>query len=162
MGLSDEHTKEIEAYDESPFQDLTVNDALILITVCAANEENQVDDEKRIAELAKKHPIFSDIEDSIYPAINRYMNMLETATDLLSPATSAANILKTAEKVFEQELKEIALAWIGKILIPDGILSAERKRIIDHYALLLNIDNTAAQQIMMAVSDISKEKNRRE
>jgi len=147
MGLRDEHAKEIEAYDESLLEDLTVNDALILITACAAkeraaNEENQLDDEKRIAELAKKHPIFSDIEDSIYPAINRYMNMLETTTDLLTPATSAANILKTAKKAFEQKLKEIAFAWIGEILMPDGVLTAERQRIIDNYALLLNIDNT--------------------
>lgn len=106
MGPSDKHNEGGKASEEKITENLSVNDALILITVCAAKErtgidEKQGDDANRIAELAKKHPIFSDIEDSINPAVNKYMNMLETATDLLNPATSAANTLKTAEKSFE-------------------------------------------------------------
>jgi len=62
MGANDKHSEEIEAYEENMIENLTVNDAFILIAVCAAKEEtaadnNQIDNTKRIAAWAHDHPI---------------------------------------------------------------------------------------------------------
>jgi len=142
MVSKDIGTQEIEAYDKSTTQNLTVNDALILIAVCAAKEKveigkSQADVAKRIAMLAKKHPIFKDLEESVDPAISKFMNKVGTTTDLLKPASSAANILIKAENAFEQKIRETAFSWAGEIIMPDGVLTEERKRFLDKYALLL-------------------------
>ena len=157
MASEDKSTKEIGALEENIIRNLTVNDALILIVVCAAKEkteinESQADDAKRIAALAKKHPIVNDLEESIDGTINKFMNMGGTTTNLLNSATSAASTLEKAEKAFGQEIKKTAFSWIGEIIMPDGVLTEERKTILDKYALLLNIDNTIAQQILVEVS----------
>jgi hypothetical protein len=147
MDLSDKDAEEIEVYEKNSTKNLIVKDAFILLAVCAAKEkadidENQGDDANRIAALSKKHPIFSDLEDSIDPAINKFMNMIGTTTDSVNPVKSAAKALKPAHK-------EIAFSWIKEIIMPDGVLTEERKIILDKYALLLEIDSTVAQQILV-------------
>jgi hypothetical protein len=147
MDFSDKDAEKIEAYEKNSTKNLTVNDALILLAVCAAKEkadinENPVDVANRIAALSKKHPIFSDFEDSIDPAINKFMNMIGTTTDLVNPVKSAAKALKPAHK-------DIAFSWVTEIIMPDGVLTEERKIILDKYALLLEIDNTLEQKILV-------------
>ena len=99
MGLSDKHIEEIEAYEKNLTEDLTVDEALILVAVCAVKEKagidsNHIDDAKRIVTLAHNHFIFSDLADTIDPCINKYMNMIGTKTDLVKPVGTAAIVLK--------------------------------------------------------------------
>ena len=82
MGLSDKLIEEIEAYKDNVIEDLTVNDALILVAVCAAKEEADIDnnltrDKNRIVALAKDHPVFLNRSDSIEPSVNKFMNMIK-------------------------------------------------------------------------------------
>ena len=109
-------------------------------------DNNHIDDIKRIAALAKNHPIFLYLVDSIEPSINKFMNMIDTATDLVKPVDMAANVL-------EPELKENAFGWAAEIIMPDGVLTEERKIILDKYALLLNIDSNDAQRILVEISN---------
>ena len=150
MGANDKHSEEIEAYEENIIENLTVNDALILIAVCAAKEEtapdnNPIDDTKRIAALAHDHPIFIDLLDSIEPSVNKFMNMIQD-TDMVKYVMAAAKALKP-------EYNETAFTWAAMILMSDGILTETRKIILDKYALLLNIDQDDAQNILVKISD---------
>jgi hypothetical protein len=150
VGLSDEHIEEMDGYENDYAQDLTANDAIILLAVCAAKEKadtekKQIDDAKRIGKLAKKHPIFSDIGESIEPAVNKFINIIETKADLVKPMRLAAKMLTPPQK-------EIAFSMAAEIIMPDGVLSAVRKSILDKFVLSLNIDNKVAQQIMTETS----------
>jgi hypothetical protein len=157
MDPNDRHNKEIDVYAEGITENLTVNEALILIAVCAAKEryhigENQADDAKLITTLAITHPIFYGLEESVDPTINKFMNMIGSKMDLINPAQSAAEALNTTEKAFDQDLREVAFTWVAEIMMPDGVLSQVRKDVLDKYALLLKIDNTVLPQILVEVS----------
>ncbi|MGD9106256.1 MAG: hypothetical protein PVH55_10000 [Desulfobacterales bacterium] len=142
--------KEIDAYDEKELiEDLTINDALILIAVCAAKEQDAPDVDQnenvdRITALAEDHPLFSDLLGSIKPSLNKYMNMIRFA-DMVKYVAAAAKVLKP-------DLKETAFTWAAIILMPDGVLTEARKNIMDRYAMLLDIDIKTAQRILVQVS----------
>lgn len=156
MKLHDEQKGEIKGLIESLIGDFTINDALILIAVCAAKEQaapgdEPIDEANRIADLAQNHPIFAGINDSIEPSINKFMNLISTTTDLVKPVDMAANLL-------EPQFKKGAFGWAAEITMPDGVLTEERKSILDKYALVLNVDRNDAQKIIVDVSKIGKQK----
>jgi hypothetical protein len=142
--------KEIDAYDKKDLiEDLTINDALILIAVCASKEQDAPDVDQgynidRIAAMAEDHPVFSDLLDSIKPSLNKFMNMI-VSTDTVKYVSAAAKVLKP-------EYKETAFTWAATILMPDGVLTEARKNIMDRYAMLLDIDIKTAQRILVQVS----------
>lgn len=141
MGLNEEYIKKVKTFKENLIGDLTVNDALILIAVCAVKEKvsenNHLNDPTRIAVLAQNHPLFSDLADSIEPSINKFMNMIDTM-DVVKAVETSASVLKP-------ELKETAFNWVTEIIMSDGVLTEKRKSILDKYALLLNIDRNDAK-----------------
>jgi hypothetical protein len=144
MWSNDKHAERIL------IEDLTVNDALILVAVCAVKEEagtdnNHIDDKKRIVALAQDHPMFLDLLDSIEPGVNKFMNMVK-ATDTVKYVMAAAKVLKP-------EHKETAFTWAAMNLMSNGILTETRKNILDKYTLLLNIDYDDAQKILVKISD---------
>jgi hypothetical protein len=146
MVHKEEPIEEIDAYGKAPMEDLTVNDALIAVAVCAAKESGGFDgshrgDESRIAAMAQKQPLFSGLDDSIDPSISLFMNMIGTSTDLVEPIAIAATVLNPAQK-------EIAFTWAAEMILPDGLLTEKRQRILKKYASLLKIDRTVAQQIL--------------
>jgi hypothetical protein len=152
MRIVEKKVKENNAYETKLEEDLTINEALILVAVCAAKEHavadsNQSGEAKQIAVLANEHPIFSDLSDSIEPCVNRFMNMTKQA-DTTKYVSAAANTLK-------QKHKETALKWAAMILMPDGVLTETRKNILDKYALLLNIGDNAAQDILVQASQVA-------
>lgn len=153
MGRRNQQSTEITEFKENLIGDLTINEALILIAVCAAKErsvidENLNDEAGRIATLARNHPVFTGLEDSIEPSINKFMNIIDTTTDLVKPASTAANVL-------DSRFKETAFGWFAEIIMPDGVLTQERKNILDKYALLLNIPQNDARQTIVKVSNQS-------
>jgi hypothetical protein len=142
--------KENDAYITRPIEDLTINDALILIAVCASKEQtnpddSQSDDAKRIIALAQDHPLFFDISDSIEPSVNKFMNMIEH--------TYTVKYVMAAAKTLKLGYKETAFSWAAMILMPDGVLTEERKNILDRYATVLNVDIKVAQKILVQVSE---------
>jgi hypothetical protein len=140
----------IVVFDKKKLDDLSANDALLLIGVCAAMERPDgdgayEDDVKRIATLANKHPVFEQRTDDLDSSINKFVNMLKGIEDCNAPVAKAA-------KGLMPKLKETAFAWAAEILIPDGTLTKERKEILDKYALLLNIDDHIARKIPVRIS----------
>jgi len=150
MGLVEKNLKEMEAYEKDLIEDLTINDALILVAVCATKEEavgegDESVDAKRITALAQDHPLFLNLSDSIKPSLNKFMNMIITE-DTVKYVTSAAKVLKP-------EHKETVFTWAAKILMPDGVLTETRKNILDKYSMLLNIDMKTAKRILVQISE---------
>lgn len=141
-----EPIEEIDAYEEDPLENLTVNDALIVVAVCAAKEKadsdaRHLEKAKQIGLMAQDNPIFSGLGDTIEPSIHLFMNMLGKTTDLVKPVTSAAMVLNPAQK-------KIAFSWVAEIILPGGLLTEKRQRILKKYASLLKIDSAVAQQIL--------------
>ena len=149
MGLSDKHIEEIEAYQDSLMEGLTVNEALILVAVCAAKEEadrdnTHLEDTKRIGALAQDHPLFIDLSESIGPSVNKFMNMIKSE--------DTVKYVMAAEKTLKPEHKETAFTWAALILMSDGVLTETRKNILDKYGMLLNIDKKDAKKILVQIS----------
>lgn len=146
MTLNNTYIDERGAYEADVFTDLTVNDALILIAVCATKEKTETEtdpdkDAAHIAALAKRQALFSDLGDSIEPIINKFMNMIGTIND---PDVA----FLAAVKQLKPEQKNIAFSWITEILMPDGMLSDDRNEILSRYAGMLDIDRKDAKQIV--------------
>ena len=99
MNKPDKHIEEIETYEENLIEDLTVDEALTLVAVCAVKEKADIDnkhtgDTRRIVTLAQNHPKFFELSDSIEPSVNKFMNMIGTTTDLVKPVATEAMVLK--------------------------------------------------------------------
>ena len=153
MGPVKKHFEEIEAYDENLIEDLTANDAVILVAVCSAKEttdleRDPVDDTKRIVALTQDHSLFLDLSNGgIELSVNKFMNMVKAA--------DTAKYAMAAAKILNPEQKETAFTWSSLILIPDGVLTEARKDVLDKYAMILNIDKKVAQKIILQSSQAS-------
>ncbi len=150
MGPVKKHIKEIDAYEKDIKEDLTINDALILVTICAAKERANIDndqfgDTKRIVTLVQDHPIFSDLFSSgIELSINKFINMIKD--------DDTVKYVRAAAKILKPEHKETAFTWTATILMPDGVLTKARKDILDRFAMILSIDKKVVQKILVQVS----------
>ena len=149
MGLSGKLIEEIEAYKDNVIKDLTVNEALILVAVCAAKEEadnnnNLIRNKNRIVALTKDHPVFLKCSDSIEPSVNKFMNMIKIS-DTVKYIIAAAKVLKP-------EYKETAFTWTAVILMPDGVLTEIRRNILDKYTILLDIDRKVREKVLVNIS----------
>ena len=149
MGVIEKSLEEMNAYEMDVIEDLTINDALILVAVCASKEDvvredDEMVDAKRISALAQDHPLFFHLSDSIKPTLNKFMNMIKTE-DTVKYVAAAAKVLKP-------KYKKTAFTWAAKILMPDGVLTETRKNILDKYSILLNVDMKTAQRILVEIS----------
>jgi hypothetical protein len=152
MGANEKYIEEIEAYEKNLIEDLTVDNALILVAVCAAKEKADMDndhvhDTKRIITLTKNHPLFKDLRESIEPSLNKFMNMVKPE-DTVKYVMAAAKVLKP-------EFKETAFKWVTVILVSDGILTKARKDILEKYEMILNIDKNVVQKFLVQASQAS-------
>ena len=71
------------AYKSGPFEDLTVQDALTIIAVFAAqmDPEKCADDVRRIGAIAENHPEFVETNRNILKRINKFVNSMLAAED---------------------------------------------------------------------------------
>ncbi|MEJ2638041.1 MAG: hypothetical protein P8010_00545 [Desulfosarcinaceae bacterium] len=139
--LEKELFNEIEAYENKAFEDLSVNEALILIAVCAAKEASKRPEildhiSQRITALAEAEPLFAWSTDCIGPNINKYLNLLDSAGD------DPARFVQAAAEALNTDQKRIALAWATRLIAPDGDLGADEMRLLDRYRSMLGIDAT--------------------
>lgn len=132
---SDEHTEEMVAYEKDLIDNLTLNDALILVAVCAAKDKTgshgiRTEDARKIAVLAQDHPIFDGCDDSIEPSVNKLSNLVSTKTDLTPLVQAAASVLTP-------ELRETAFDWVSAVIRSEGDLPKEHQLHLDQYGRVL-------------------------
>ncbi len=139
-------------FHEDQIKDLTLNEAIILILVCAAYEEVDINnsssvDVQRILSLIRKHPLFLDLlETNIEKTINKFSNFMHVLPDRVKPVISAA-------KHLNPELREITFTWAAELVMTDGVLTKEKKDFLDKYAFILEIDSANAKKILANISE---------
>ena len=130
------------AYQKSPFEDLTIQDALTLIAVYAAQTGPQdcEKDVKRIGNIAERRPEFVEKKGNIFRRINKYMNSMQR----IDPQKA----LEIACDVLNPKLKKIAFDIAAEVALPDKVLTAEKKTILNDIATKLLIDREFAKQTL--------------
>ena len=147
MTISDEAEKEIKAYQKGPLENLTVQDALTIIAVYAAqiDPKDCEKDINRIGAILERRPEFDEKREKILTRINYYANSIE-ALDLHKAVEVATDVLKTPA------LKKSAFALAAKAALPDNILTDDGKDILEKIAARLYLDDDFVQQAIAKVT----------
>jgi len=132
MTISDEVKKEMNAYQKGPFEDLTVQDALTIIVVYAAqiDPEDCKKDVKRIESILENCPEFDEKRKGIFARINTYVNSMQ-ALDPEQALEIATDVLK------KPQAKRSAFEIAFEAAVPDRVLTEEKKGILENIAAKL-------------------------
>lgn len=140
MALSNETKKGMAGYQSGPFEDLTIQEALTIIAVYAAqiDPEKCEDDVKRIVAAAERLPEFVAKKESIFSIVNKFANSME-AIDSQKALEIAANGLTT-------ELCKTAFKLAAEVALPDKVLTDKKKSVLDSLESKLSISREFAQK----------------
>lgn len=140
MTISNKPRKEMNAYQKGPFKDLTVQDALTIIVVCAAqmDPDDCEKDVRRIESIFENCPEFDEKRKEIFSRINTYVNSIQ----VINPqqvVEIAANVLR------HPELRNSAFELAAEAALPDGVITDEKKEILDNISARLYLDDKFVQ-----------------
>ena len=140
MALSNETKKGMAGYQSGPFEDLTMQEALTIIAVYAAqiDPEKCQDDVKRIVATAERLPEFVAKKESIFSFVNKFINSMQ-AIDSQKAVEIAANGLTT-------ELRKTAFKLAVEVALPDKVLTDKKKSVLDSLESKLSIRSEFAQK----------------
>ena len=140
MTLSNETKAEMAAYHSGPFEDLTIQEALTIIAVYAAqmDPKNCADDVKRIVATAERLPEFVAKKESIFSFLNKFTNSMQ-AIDSQKAVEIAANGLTT-------ELRKTAFKLAAEVALPDMVLTDKKKLVLDRLETKLSISSDYAKK----------------
>ncbi len=140
MTVSYESNIEMAAYQSGPFEDLTIQEALTIIAVYAAqmDPKNCEDDVKRIVATAERLPEFVAKKESIFSFVNKFTNSMQ-AIDSQKAVEIAANGLTT-------ELRKTAFKLAAEIALPDMVLTDKKKLVLDCLETKLSISSDYAKK----------------
>ena len=121
MSLADDAKKEIAAYQSAPLEDLTIQDALVIIAVYAAqiDPEDCRDGIQRIGGVLEKCEFCVEKKEGIFSRINKFANTMQ-AIDPLKVVDIAAKILKP-------EVRETAFELSAEVAMPDKVLTDQNR-----------------------------------
>ena len=143
MSVSDRVNKASEISGTKPWENLSLQDALIIISMYAAQLDPAAKDNKkvkRIADLAQKHPLFSDESADVVARIHR----------LADPAGSGdfLQVVDHAVKSLTLKLRRTAFEWTAELAVVDGVLPKEKQELVEQLRTKLYIDKHAAHRII--------------
>ncbi|PLX54197.1 MAG: hypothetical protein C0611_01310 [Desulfobacteraceae bacterium] len=140
MTLSNETKNKMAAYHSGPFEDLTIQEALTIIAVYAAQMDPKKceDDVKRIVATAERFPEFVAKKESIFSFVNKFINSMQ-AIDSQKAVEIAANGLTT-------ELRKTAFKLAAEVALPDKVLTDKKKSVLDSLESKLSISSEFAQK----------------
>jgi hypothetical protein len=141
MTSSNEADKEMAVYQTETFKDLTVQEALTIIAVYAAqmDPENCEDDVNRIEAIFENYPEFVESKENILKRINKFVNTMLAVDDQLKAVEIANNVLTP-------ELKKTAFELAVAVALPDKVITDEKKAVIDTLETMLSIDSKFTQK----------------
>ena len=142
MECSHNYHHEIKTYENTPFELLSLQDALILITVCAANIDGECcrNDVKRITDLAQSHPLFKEEPKVTTKRVNWFSNMMINK--------DCGNAVDFAVRTLTPELKETVFDWAVEIIISKNRLTKEKRSFLAKLLMKLSIDKNTAERII--------------
>ncbi len=132
------------------YSELTSENSLAIITLCAAASDNEVTPSERMKFVSLA------LGSSMFP--NDINLIIEEATRLLHliNVLGVTQALKIAIKSISDQLKLTAYTWSVDIIIADEILDKDEKVFLDTLKKYLNINNETAKKI----NDVIEIKNR--
>lgn len=141
MRLSDTPEKEMAAYQSGPYEDLTIQEALTIIAVYAAQivPDHCEEDVRRIEAIARNYPEFVEKKENILKRTNKFVNLLLSADDPLKAVEIATDILTP-------KLQRTAFELAAEIALSDKALTDDKKAVLDTLETKLSIDSEFAQK----------------
>jgi len=134
-----------------PWKNLSLQDALIIIAMYAAQVDIGAKDgekAKRIADLAKQHSLFSDKTDDVVARIFRLAD---------SPGTrDLPQAVDRSIRSLTLKLRRTAFEWAVELAVDNGILPAKKQNLIEQIRTKLLIDTHTANSIINEVIEKSK------
>jgi hypothetical protein len=149
MPFSDKVIDASEISGTKPWENLSLQDALIIIAMYAIQLDPAAKDGqkvRRIAELAKEHPLFSEESGDIVARIHR----VAKSTDM----ADLSHVVDQAVKSLTLKLRQTAFEWAAELAVDKGSLPEEKQEIVDQLRTKLYIDTHSANKIISeAISD---------
>jgi hypothetical protein len=121
---------------------LYVNDALLAISVCAAEVDQKYSSEEtdRIVALAVANKMFRNEIETIEKRVFHLVNSIG--------AGDRQAAIDRAVKSLPEEMKETAFAWAADVIMADGVLPDESAEFIRKLAAKLSVDSEIAAEII--------------
>jgi hypothetical protein len=141
MTFSNKTEKETAVYQTETFKDLTVQEALAIIAVFAAQmvPDHCKEDVRRIADIAENHPEFVETRENILKRINKFVNPMLTAGDQIKAVEIASDVLTP-------DLRKTAFELAVEVAFPERVLTDEKKAVLEKLETKLLIDSIFAQK----------------
>ena len=140
MTLSNETKNEMAAYQSGPFEDLTIQEALTIIAVYAAQIDPKKckDDVNRIVATADNLPEFVAKKESITSFVNKFINSMQ--------AMDSQKAVEIASNGLTMELRKTAFKLAAEVALTDKVLTDEKKSVLDSLEKKLSISSEFAQK----------------
>ena len=143
MSFSDKVKDISEISGTKPWENLSLQDALIIIAMYATQLDPAAKDKKkvrRIADLAKEHPLFSEKSADVVARIHRLVESSDMA-DLDQAVDQAVKSLTL-------KLRQTAFEWAAELAAGSGSLPEENQEIMEQLRTKLFIDTHSAKKII--------------
>ena len=126
-----------------PFNKLTIQDALILVTVWAAtiDSDNLQKKTKRITDLAQGEKLFEESHKTTVKRVLKYLNHLKHKRDQDSGIVLASRSLP-------QKYRKLAFAWATDVMVMDGDVTDDTLKPLYELYYKLGIEAKSAQDII--------------
>ena len=140
MTLSNETKKGLAAYQSGPFENLTIQEALTIVAVYAAQIDPKKceDDVKRIVATVDRFPEFVAKKESITSFVNKFINSMQ--------AMDSQKAVEIAVNGLTPELRKTAFKLAAEVAWPDKVLADEKKSVLDSLETKLAISSKFAQK----------------
>lgn len=125
---------------------LYVQDALVVIAVCAAkvDEEYSPEEADRIVALALANKMFRNEAETVKKRVFHLVHAI-----MVDDRQEAIDL---AVKSLPEEMKETAFAWAVDVITADGVLPDESREFIWEMAAKLSIDSEIAAEIIKVMA----------
>ena len=135
--------RENKAYTNDPFKKLSIQDALILVTVWAAtlDSDNLQKKTKRITDLAQREKLFQESEKTTLKRVHKYLNSLKHKKDKDSE-------IGLASRSLPQKYRTKAFAWATDIIVMGGEVNEDTLKPLYGLYYKLGIEEKSARDII--------------
>lgn len=140
MKMVNSKEREPAAYQPGPFDDVQLQEALIIIAIYAARMDykNCKADVKRVEEILGNHALFVARKKEIFALINKYVNEMK--------AGDPDNALAVAVATLATEQKKTAFQLAVDVAVKDKNLTRDKKKTLDTIKVRLSVSDKFAQQ----------------
>jgi hypothetical protein len=145
MTLSKTTEKKEAVHQLDTFEDLSVQDALAIIAIFAAQmvPDDSEEDRRRIADVFQNHPAFEEHRQDILKRINKFGNAM-----LAADKQSQVKTVEIAINVLTPSLQNATFELAAEVALWGKALADEKKTVLDTLKTMLKVDRDFAQKVV--------------